>query len=348
MCNHEVHNWPTVSIIIPIRNEVNFVAQLLDNLLQQDYPSEKVEILVVDGQSDDGTVEIVDRYQQQDPRIRILTNKKRILPSALNLAIGVAQHEVLLKIDGHAEVPHDYVRTSVAILLQHPEAWGVGGPTVHVGKSTLGRAVAVAMSHPVGVGNAKHRFRDFEGYGEGAAFWTFRRVAFERVGLYDESLVRTEDDEFNYRLHRAGGKFFLTPRIQSIYFVRESLKNFAKQYFQYSFWRIPVIRKHRRPTTIRQVVPPLFFIAMFTLAVVGFVLRQPLVALSLPTLYLTTLILTGLSAMPQHGLKVGMLLPIALIVMHASYAAGLIYGAIAVVVFPSAWNQHGKMSQLSR
>ncbi len=116
---------------------------------------------------------------------------------------------------------------------------------------------------------ATHRFPNYEGYVEGAHFPTFRKWIFDRIGKFDENLVRTEDDEFNYRITQAGGKIYVSPRVRYVYYVRDRLGKLFRQYFQYSFWRIPVIRKHKKPTTLRQIVPPLFFLAMFVLAAVG-------------------------------------------------------------------------------
>src|SRR4029077_19603285 len=157
----------------------------------------------------------------------------------------------------------------------------------------LGKAVAVAMSHPLGVGNARHRYPDFEGYVESAQFPAIRRWAFDRVGMFDERLVRNQDDEFNYRIGRAGGKIYVSPRVKYSYFVRERLAQLFKQYFQYGFWRIPVVEKHGRPTTLRQLAPTLFYAASVALALAGWWWREPLLATILPGSYAIALLLAG-------------------------------------------------------
>ena len=136
------------------------------------------------------------------------------------------------------------------------------------------------MSHPLGVGMATHRFPNFEGYVDTVQFPAFRRWVFERIGDFDTTLVRTEDDELNYRVMQAGGKMFVSPRVRYVYYVRDRIGNLFRQYFQYSFWRIPVLRKHKKPTTVRQVVPLLFFLALAGLAIAGVWLRQPLIAVA--------------------------------------------------------------------
>ncbi|HEX5470429.1 MAG TPA: hypothetical protein VFW73_01005, partial [Lacipirellulaceae bacterium] len=201
---------------------------------------------------------------------------------------------------------------------------------------------------PFGVGMASHRFADYEGYAEGAAFPAIRRWVFGRVGNFDEHLVRNQDDEWNFRVAQAGGKIYISPRVRYAYFVRDSVTRLFRQYFQYSFWRIPVIRKHKRPTTLRQIVPPLFFLTMLLLALAGIWLRQPLVALALPAVYCTVLVLVGISVIPKQGLAVASLVPVALATIHVAYALGLVYGFLAAIVYPRAWDHAGSMATLSR
>jgi succinoglycan biosynthesis protein ExoA len=344
----EGSDWPLVSLVMPIRNERGYIATGLKPVLEQDYPSEKLEILVADGMSDDGTREILAEYAARHPRIRVIDNPGRIVSTGLNAAIAAAQGDIILRLDGHAEVARDFVRQNVLVLDEHPEAWSVGGPIRHAFTNSISHAVAIAMSHPLGVGNATHRFSNYEGYVEGAQFPAIRRWVFDKVGNFDEALVRNQDDEFNFRIHASGGKVYVSPRIRFKYFVRDSFRKLARQYSQYGFWRIPTMKKHRRPTTPRQVVPLLFFLTMMSLLIAGIWLKNPWIALAMPAAYLGGAALAGLSLWPRHGGRIALLFPIALVIMHSCYAAGLLYGMVAAVVFPSAWNQQGTMSQLSR
>ena len=242
----------------------------------------------------------------------------------------------------------DFVRQNVKLLAEHPEAWVVGGPIVHAAKTRFGKAVAVAMSHPAGVGLATHRFADFEGYVEGAQFPSFRRWVFERVGTFDENLVRNQDDELNYRITQAGGRSYVSPRVKYVYYVRGQLGKLFKQYFHYSFWRIPVLRKHKKPTAPRQMVPPLFFLAIIALAVVGIWTSQPLVALALPALYVAVLLAIAVAAIPRHGASVAILVPVAIATMHVAYAAGMAYGLFALLFHRRAWAHGSHMTNISR
>jgi glycosyltransferase involved in cell wall biosynthesis len=339
---------PLVSLVMPIYNEGRFIAKSLDQVLAQEYPADRLEVIVADGMSTDETRQIVGDYERNHPQIKLVDNPARFRAAGLNVAIANSTGDVVICIDGHGETAPDFVRQNVTLFEEHPEAWSVGGPYRPSGHTTFGKAVAIAMSHPCGVGLTSHRFPEFEGYVEGAPFAAFRRWVFDRVGWFDEQLVRTEDDEFNYRIAQAGGKIFISPRVRYDYYVRDSVRKLFQQYIQYSFWRIPVVQKHKRPTTIRQVVPPLFFLTMIVLAIVGAVLRQPIVALALPIVYVATLALVGISTIPKAGVKVACFVPVAMATMHVAYALGIAYGLFAAVFQPRAWEPSGSMSQQKR
>jgi succinoglycan biosynthesis protein ExoA len=346
--NQHVESWPLVSVVIPIRNEASFIADLIGAILKQDYPIDRVEIIVADGLSSDGTREILAALQTEHPRLIVVENPGRIVSTGLNLAVARARGDIIIRIDGHALIASDFIRENVALLAAHPEAWEVGGPIQHVAITPLGKAVAVAMSHRLGVGNARHRFPGFEGYVESAQFPAIRRWVFDRVGMFDERLVRNQDDEFNYRIGQAGGKIFVSPKVKYSYFVRERLGQLFKQYFQYGFWRIPVVEKHGRPTSLRQMAPTLFYAACVVLALAGLWWREPLIAVILPTGYAIALLLAGADSVRGNDLRVSLWVPVAIATMHAGYALGLGYGLWARLFRAGAWDAQGKMAAISR
>lgn len=339
---------PFVSVVIPIRNEARFIADLLGAVLGQDYPADRTEVIVADGQSTDGTREILAALQAKHSRLIVVENPGRIVSTGLNLAVARSRGEVVVRIDGHALIAADFLSENVALLAEHPEAWIVGGPIRHAAATTFGKAVAVGMSHPVGVGNARHRYPDYEGYVEGAQFPAIRRWVFDRIGTFDERLVRNQDDEFNYRVGLAGGKVYVSPRVKYLYFVRERIGQLFRQYFQYGFWRIPVIEKHRRPTTLRQMAPTLFFALCLVLALAGLWWRQPLLAVALPAIYAIALIGAGAATARVNPLRVSAWVPLAIATMHAGYALGLGYGMWARWFRADAWAAQGKMAAISR
>ena len=339
--------WPFVSVVMPVRNEGAFMDRNLESILSQEYPADRMEVLVADGMSDDNTRAVVARWAERDPRVRLIDNVGQIVSTGLNQAIREARGEIILRIDGHVHVSPDFVRQNIALLDEHPEAWCVGGPIKHVGANTFGRAVAAAQSSRIGVGTAYHRFENYEGYVEGAVFPAIRRWVFDRVGNFDENLVRNQDDEFNFRVNQAHGKIFISPRVHSSYFVRDCPSKLFRQYFQYSFWRVPILKKHRRPTHFRQLVPPLFYLAMLVCFIVGVALRQPWLAAGLPLMYCGGLLLGALFVAPRLGLASAACYPIALLAIHGGYALGYWYGLWSALFHRNAWNPSGAMAKLS-
>jgi succinoglycan biosynthesis protein ExoA len=248
----------------------------------------------------------------------------------MNVGIRAARGLYIAIMGAHTEYASDYVRKCVNLLEAHPEVCCAGGPIVSRGKSAFGRAVAMAMSHPVGVGNAKHRFPHYEGYAEGACFPMFRRETFDTVGFYDEQLVRNQDDDFNYRLARSGGKVFISPLARCIYYVRETPARLFQQYFQYGYWRVAVLQKHRLPASLRQLIPVLFFSLMLLILVSSLWLPRwwRLAGAILPIVYVLSLVVVGVGVAAKQGVRIGLLFPIATAIMHIAYAGGFILGLV--------------------
>jgi succinoglycan biosynthesis protein ExoA len=323
---------PVVSAVVPCRNEKDHIEECVRSILAQEPPPGGFELIVADGMSRDGTREILNRLAAEDPRLRIADNPAQITPCGMNVGIRAAKGRYIAIMGAHTQYATNYLRRCVEILEEHPEVCCSGGPIISQGKSAFGRAVAVAMSHPMGVGNAKHRFPDYEGYAEGACFPVFRREVFEQVGLYDENLIRNQDDDLNYRVARQGGKTFISPRARCIYYVRETIRQLFKKYFQYGYWRVAVVRKHLLPASLRQLAPVLFFSTMLGMCLASIFLPGSwrLSGMLLPAAYAIVLAIAGLEVAARQGLKTGLLFPAAAAVMHAAYAAGFARAAINV------------------
>jgi glycosyltransferase involved in cell wall biosynthesis len=227
---------PFISIIMPIRNEADFIERAIRSVLDNDYPAGRMEILVVDGLSDDGTREIVARLSKADSRLMMLDNPKRIAPAAMNIGLKAARGDLFIRVDGHVEIPADFIAKSIRCLHEHPEAWVAGGYIKTVADTFVGQAIASAMRSPIGVGNSRFRLGDYEGWVDTLAFGTHHKWIVDKIGYFDEELVRNQDDEFNLRIILAGGKIWMSKAIQSTYFSRGSLQKLWKQYFQYGFW----------------------------------------------------------------------------------------------------------------
>lgn len=256
---------PVVSVVMPVRNEAAFIAKSLRAVLGQDYPHELLEVVVADGMSTDRTREIVSSFAGGAPRVRLVDNPGRIAPSGLNAAIRHATGEIIVRVDGHCEVSADYVRQCVAHLSEG-RAEGVGGPIETVGETVCARAIALAMSSRFGVGGSSFRtVKDREVFTDTLAFPAYRRDVIERVGWFDEELVRNQDDEYNYRLRKLGGRLLLSPLIRSRYYSRASLRSLWRQYFHYGLWKVRVMQKHPAQMRPRQFVPALFVLVLLLL-----------------------------------------------------------------------------------
>lgn len=321
---------PLISAIIPCRNERHYIETCVQSILSQERPQGGMEVIIVDGLSDDGTREILENLCGQHSELRVVDNPRRVTPSAMNAGIREARGRYIAILGAHCNYASDYLRVCAGLLEEHPEAGCVGGPIISVGTSLFGRAVAAAMSHPVGIGNARHRHPDFEGYAEGACFPVFRKEVFESVGPYDETLVRNQDDELNYRFTKQGGKVFLSPRARATYFVRETVKSLFRQYFEYGYWRVAVLRKHRVPASFRQIVPPLFMSLMLGSVIIGLLLPGwwKLLTGLLPVLYGTALLIAGVTLKGNRDWRVAVLFPVAASILHVAYAWGVLSGII--------------------
>lgn len=247
---------PVVSVVLPIRNEGDHIEACLERILAQDYPRGSMEIIVVDGRSTDGTLDAVRRVQVRypDADVKVLDNPARVVPPALNLGIRAARGDVIVRMDGHTVPATDYVSACVAALGRSGAA-NAGGVIAAVGSTRFGRAVAVASLHPLGAGDARYRIGGAAGDVDTVPFGAFRRQAFERVGLFDESLVRNQDDEMNVRLRAAGERVYLDPAIRATYTPRGTVRGLWSQYFQYGWWRVETLKRHPGTLRWRQLLP---------------------------------------------------------------------------------------------
>jgi len=259
-----------VSVIVPCRNEERYIARCLDSIMATDYPSDRLEVLVVDGQSEDRTRAILHEYVARYPSIRVLDNPGRIQPIALNVGIRAATGEILMRMDAHALYPKNYI-TDLVTALETSGADNVGGVliTAPARETPIGRAIAIALSQPFGVGNAYFRIGVRQPrWVDTVAFFCCRRETFERVGLFDER-QRDEDSEFNARLIRHGGRVLLVPNVVTQYYARETVPQLARMYHQYGYSKPLVVRKLGRVMTVRQLVPPTFLLALAVSAILG-------------------------------------------------------------------------------
>jgi len=321
---------PTISIVLPCRNEERYIGACLDSILATTYPLDRIELLVVDGESEDRTREIVAEFVRRHPGVRLLENRRRITPAALNVGLRAATGEIILRMDAHVVYPINYIPRLVDALLTS-DADNVGGiiVTLPADGSTMARAIAVGLSHPFGVGNAYFRI------GVGAPRWVdsvpfgcFRREVFDRIGLFDEELIRNQDDEFNLRLIKFGGRILLLPDVVSYYFARRSLSDLSRMYYQYGYYKPLVARKVDGVMTLRQLVPGLFVLTLAGTAVLAPVLPLLPVTIGIAGAYLTALVGCVIGAVRRHGWRCALALAAVFPAVHFSYGIGSLRGAV--------------------
>lgn len=337
---NEVENQsikPFVSVIMPVYNEGNFIETSLGALLNQTYPSEKMEIIIADGISTDSTREKIEKLKKTTSiSIQIVDNPKKIAPSGLNAAIRAAKGEMIVRVDGHCEVDKDYVENCVHHLLAN-EAAGVGGPIETIGETTVAQAIALAMSSKFGVGGSAFRtINDRSMFVDTVAFPGYTRKIIETVGLFNEELVRNQDDEYNYRIRKMGGKILLSPDIRSRYYSRSSFKSLWRQYFQYGYWKIRVLQLHPRQMSLRQFIPFLFVLSLLLTSILSiFSIYGRFSFLFVIGSYLFANLMAAIITAKSKIILIP-LLSLSFAILHFSYGLGFLFGLIA---FRNNWGK---------
>jgi succinoglycan biosynthesis protein ExoA len=347
-----------ISVIIPCRNEENHIRGFLDSLLAQELdPGWELEILVADGMSDDGTREQLRQYAVSHPNIRVIDNPGRIVSTGLNAAIAASTGEVVIRMDGHTIYARDYIRQCVRVL-EETGADNVGGPWVAEGRGTIGRAIAAAFRSRFCAGGGRAHDPKYEGEVDTVYLGCWKRSVFDRAGLFDPNLVRNQDDEFNFRLKRLGGRIWQSPAIHSIYTPRGSLKALFRQYSQYGFWKVAVIRKHAAVASWRHAVPVLFVLSIILglatgglAALIGGVSAARIVAglLGLElTVYAAACVAASLEFARSLPLRSLAAVPVVIAMYHAAYGLGFLVGMLRPVHAGSGKAPPQRFSALTR
>lgn len=265
-------NFPFVSVIIPCRNERNYIIGALDSLIAQEGVDGDIEILVADGMSEDGTSELLERYAERHPQIRILMNEKKAVPFALRMLINEAQGEYIIRADAHCIFPPDYIVTLLSYL-KEKKADNVGGviDTVAGANTRKAKIIASCLNSKFGVSRS---FRTLKGNSpievETVPFGAWRADHFKKYGPFDEQFLRAQDLEHNIRVKKMGGKILCLPWLKVTYYARETFEKFRGMAFQYGYWKIPVTKKHKMIFSVRQYFPPLLVLSILCSVPLGF------------------------------------------------------------------------------
>jgi len=248
----------TLTVVIPCRNEEKYIGKCLDSLIACDFPKDKLSVFVVDGESDDRTKTIVREYAINHSQIKLLINEKKTTPLALNLGIENSTSEFVAILGAHAEISKNYFSQCVEDFQLDNKIGCTGGLLINEYEDNVSEVIGMAQSSSFGVGNAHFRTGAKSGYVDTVAFGTYRKTTLDEIGVFDEDLVRNQDDELNYRVIKNGWKIYLNSSVTALYYVRGSFSKLYNQYWQYGYWKVYVNQKHNAITTVRQLVPTLF------------------------------------------------------------------------------------------
>ena len=329
----------SVTAIVPCRNEREAIERCVLSILQQEECDGGIEVIVVDGCSDDGTPTILNRLASKYPSLTVLTNPKRTMPAAVNIGIQGARGRYIAIMGAHNRYATDYLRQSTQVL-EETKADNVGGSMFCEGRSHVQRAIALAHHSAFSVGGAKWHNPDYEGPAETVFGGVYRREVFERIGLFDEELVRNQDDELNLRLIQSGGRIWHSPRIQSWYSPRHTLGALFRQYLQYGYWRVRVIQKRKAAASLRQFVPGAFVFWLFGLPLASIWWQEAgWVWLALVTTYLILSVTVSVSIAAREGWRYLGTLPAVFACYHVGYGVGTVRGFIDFILLKRAPTQ---------
>ena len=318
---------PFVSLIIPTLNEEEYLEQTILSLLSNDYPSNKFELLIVDGLSKDNTVAIAKRLVKKFSNIRLMSNSKIYQSAALNIGIKESKGDFIIRADAHAIYDKNYIKSTIN-LLQKNEYVNVGPVQISTGSTLVEKAIAKAMNSKIGMGNAKYRLDKRELF-EVKSVWlgAWKKETLIKINGFNENLPISEDFDLNYRLRKSGGKIAASNSIKAMYIVRKSLTGLFKQFYKYGFWKIKFLIMHPKEFQLRWLAPPIFVCSLFF----SIVLAQFIFwSIMLPIVYLFALFwITFYFMIKSNSLKdllSCMILYLIFPIIHISWGIGFLYG----------------------
>jgi succinoglycan biosynthesis protein ExoA len=318
--------WPAVSIVLTVLNEEPYLRAAMAAVLGQDYPA-PVEVVIALGPSRDGTNQVAASITAEDARVKTVPNPSGRTPEGLNRAIAQTRYPVIARVDGHSELPLDYLRIAVETL-QRTGADNVGGLMSAEGRTPFEQAVARAMTSRFGVGNAPFHVGGEEGPADTVYLGVFRREAIEGVGGYDERFTRAQDWEMNYRLRQNDGLVWFTPKLRVAYRPRGDVPSLASQYNHYGRWRYEVMRQHPGSVNLRYLAPPTALIALTAGIVAGvvgvFSWRWLMLGFAIPATYAAAVLVAAVVTSRGLAARARALLTLVYPTMHISWGTGFL------------------------
>ena len=316
----------SVSIVIPVYNEEKYISECIDSVLKQDYAKDDMELILVDGCSQDGTVDIIKKFMKEYDFIKLYDNPKMTVQYALNIGIKNSNGTYIVRMDAHSEYATDYISKCVEYL-KKTGADNVGGPMVAKGKNSIQKVIAAAYHSIFALGGGKFHDVNYEGYADTVYLGAFKKDTLINLDMYDERLPRSEDDDLNYRIIENGGKIYVTPNIKSVYYPRSTLKDLFLQYFDYGLWKVAVIKKHKKPARLSHLIPMLFVIFLVFFGI-GAIFSQIVKYLFFAVFGLYLVLAFYFSFTNDHikGVLQKLKLVYVHFILHVSYGLGFITG----------------------
>ena len=302
----------------------------LDSLLALDYPKDMLEIIVIDGQSQDGTLDILQQYKNKYPFIRILSNPRKIAPVALNIGIKNASHDYIMRVDAHSSISANYVTTLIEqmSLLQADCVGGVMETKI-TNTNPKTSSIVKVLSNKFGIGNSMFRIGTEKPIPvDTVPFGLYKKSLFEKIGLYNEELIRNQDIELSKRIINGGGKIFLIPQARCTYYARESFSKLAQNNFQNGLWNILTvyITKNLRSLSVRHYIPLFFVLSLILPLFPGYLIHPLMPVLALVSLILYNLLIIGICIRINTRDTSFLYLYWSFGVLHFSYGLGSLTG----------------------
>lgn len=322
-----------VSFILPVRNEYNYIALTLDSVLSQN-TTKNYEVIISEGGSTDGTLDIINQYVKKYPEIKLIHNPNQIVSTGFNTALNEAFGDIIIRIDGHCEIQPNYLERCVE-LINKQNANIVGGSIQTISNGLIGHAIAVAQSCIFGVGNVKFRQSNYNhsGHVDTLAFGAHKREIFVRIGGYDEEMIYNQDDEFNFRAIQAGEKIYMDPTIKTKYFARSNYSKLFKQYFNYGIYKVRGIQKRKQLFSYRHLIPFVFIISLFSTIFYGLYFNNPIISIIVLLPYIIGNCIFSIITSPS--IQAIPFLFFSFWTLHLGYGLGLTWGLIR---FIGKWN----------
>ena len=335
-----------LSVIIPCRNEVNYIEECIEAIFSNQLPNHfELKVIVVDGCSDDGTLELIQKLTSKYENLFLCENTLKLTPFAFNLGIHFSKADFYQIIGARHIVSTNYLLKSIEILQKDSSVWCVGGRLINEYTNDSSRIISKAMDTSFGMGLGNFRILEKSDFTDTVTSPMYPSWVFDKIGYFDEELIRNQDDDFNFRVTKAGGKIWFEHDISLRYYVRGNYKGLYKQFFQYGYWKVFVNKKHGEVTTLRQLVPPLFvlyllilpFILMFSL-ILGSIFSIGLILY----IFLAAIVAYKKSLVVKEFFGIFKTFPI----LHYSYGLGYLQGIIHFILLRK--KPSNKQKSLSR